>query len=828
MTVGRQSPGLGTFGGVFTPSILTILGIILFLRLTYIVGNAGLLHALAIIGIANSISILTSFSLAGISTHLRVKGGGDYYLISRTLGLGYGGAIGIIVFAAQSISVGFYCIGFAEAAAGLAGLGHPAAQLIAAITAAILMALAWLGSDWATRFQYGVMAFIALALISFAVGADRHWDFAQMEANLAPNGDSPPFWTLFAVFFPAVTGFTQGVSMSGDLRNPERSIPLGTFVAVLLSFAIYIGVAVLAAGALPQQELATDYRSMARIAAWPALITAGIFAATLSSALASFMGAPRILQSLSKDRIFPMLKIFAHGSGASNNPRRAIALTGMVALMVVALGDLNLVASIVSMFFLVSYGLLNYATYFEARSRSPSFRPRFSLYHERISLCGALACFGAMLAIDVAAGAIATAMIGGIYLYLRARGVPARWADSRRSYHLQQAREHILAAARAPEHARDWRPQLLVFSDDSERRGRLLRFASWIEGGAGLTTVIKVLESDRPEVSALRKEAAKTLEDEITQQCSSAFPLVIAARTLEDGIAVSIQAVGLGPVNANTVVVNLGAAKDGAAGIDLNAERYGYNLRVAFHLGCNLLVLSSTNEKWAALLATKDGARSIDIWWTEGATSPLALVLAHLMTRSDEWSDARIRVLVAGGQSGARIERVRKILNDSHIEAEALAVERFTPDNVAVVSGQSSLVFLPMTMPIDESFHVFGYAPASFLEGPQLVVFVLSAEDIELTSDPDQGPASEIALAADRLADAAQTLSDLDRKTLRLERRLRKMREELAASDSGTVGDRVQTLQADLEILARRRAAARKQLSQAEIKMQEINDHLDR
>ena len=110
---------LGTFAGVFTPSILTILGIILFLRLGYVVGNAGLGLTLVILLLANGISVLTSVSLSAISTNLKVKGGGDYYLISRTLGLEFGGAIGIVVFLAQAVSIAFYCLGFGEALAAL-------------------------------------------------------------------------------------------------------------------------------------------------------------------------------------------------------------------------------------------------------------------------------------------------------------------------------------------------------------------------------------------------------------------------------------------------------------------------------------------------------------------------------------------------------------------------------------------------------------------------------------------------------------------------------------------------------------------------------------
>ena len=196
---------LGTFAGVFTPSVLTILGIILFLRLGYVVGSAGLGRCLA-----NAISVVTSISLAAVATNLKVRGGGDYYLISRTLGLEFGGSIGLVLFLAQSVSIAFYCIGFAEAVAAFFSQLHPlTVQLIAAGAVAFLFIFAWQGADWATRFQFVVMALLVAALFSFYIGSIRSWDSALLAANWTTPESGALFWILFAIFFPAVTGFTQ-------------------------------------------------------------------------------------------------------------------------------------------------------------------------------------------------------------------------------------------------------------------------------------------------------------------------------------------------------------------------------------------------------------------------------------------------------------------------------------------------------------------------------------------------------------------------------------------------------------------------------------------
>ena len=307
----------GTFAGVFTPSILTILGLILFLRIGYVVGTGGLGEALIIILLANAISILTSVSLAAVATNLKVKGGGVYYIISRTLGLPFGGAIGLVLFIAQAISVGFYCVGFAEGVTTLLGIDDGLLpQGIAAAAALAMVMLAWIGADWATRFQYLVMALLVGALLSFVLGAGGHWNTALLKINFGSTNGWSDFWVLFAILFPAVTGFTQGVNMSGDLADPSRSIPRGTALAVGISLVIYLVTAILCAGTLPRSVMIYDHGAMKSVAAVPALIDAGIIAATLSSALASLLGAPRILQSLAKDRVFSFLRPFAEGIGA--------------------------------------------------------------------------------------------------------------------------------------------------------------------------------------------------------------------------------------------------------------------------------------------------------------------------------------------------------------------------------------------------------------------------------------------------------------------------------------------------------------------------------
>lgn len=743
MTAGnsvRVGAGLGTFAGVFTPSVLTILGIVLFLRLGYVVGSVGLLEALLILTAAHVVSIVTSLSVAAIATNLRVKGGGDYYLISRTLGLGFGGAIGLVLFLAQAVAIGFYCIGFAEALARILGLdGLWAGRVIGALAVTGLFGLAWAGADVATRFQYVVMALLVTALTSFVLGALPVWDGAVLRDNLAAPPAPLPFWVVFAVFFPAVTGFTQGVSMSGDLRDPARSIPRGTFAAVGLSMVVYFAAALLLGGAAANADLAQDGFAMRRLSQWTLTFDAGVIAATLSSALASFLGAPRILQAMARDQVLPVLQPFAAGSGPSANPRRAVLLAGAIALSVVLAGSLNAVAALVSMWFLLSYGLLNYATWYEAQAASPAFRPSFRLFSRRVSLAGAIGCLAIMAALNLLAALGAAAVVFAVYHYVRLRAVPARWADSRRSFHLQRVRGHLLAADAEPVRARDWRPQLLVFSDDRERRARLLQFAQWVEGGAGLVSVVRVLETHGPQAIDQRARAEEELREELKGSGSAAFPLVVSTGDLDEAIGIIVQSAGIGPLRANTAVVNW--MRDSTLLRSLATARFGGNLRTAFRLGCNLLMLDAEDAEWRALDAQPPAQRRIDIWWSPGATGDLMLLLAHLMQRSENWDGAVLRVLAVPPQpqeAAALGQSIEEHLREVRINAKVELTEPGEPRALYALSQDASLVFAPFSIHGGRFYDGHGSEIDARLKQLPVTVLVLAAQDVALESDPDQ------------------------------------------------------------------------------------------
>ena len=463
----------GTFAGVFTPNVLTILGIILFLRTGWVVGQAGLGGALVIIGLANAISLLTGLSLSSIATSMDVKAGGNYFLISRSLGLEIGGAIGIPLYLSQAISVAFYVIGFVEAMEAVPMLAAFDPQVFATLVVLAFVVIAYVGADFALKIQFGILAILIAALASFFAGGWTRVEAPQMAASYT---DGVSFWVVFAVFFPAVTGIEVGISLSGDLKDPSRSIPRGTIASILVTAVIYVAAAVWFATHASPLELITNTAAMSEIALVPVLILAGVAASTLSSALGSVLAAPRTLQAVAEDRVVP--RWMAGQMGSPTEPRAAVLLTGVVAVAVIWAGDLDVVAPIITMFFLNTYGMVNLVAAIEKAVGNPSFRPTFAV-PALVPALGALGCYGAMFLINAPATVAAIVVTYGIYFGLRRRALAGTWGDVRSGVWTSLARFALLKLERggAPDDARNWRPNLMVFTGQPHNRQRLVALA---------------------------------------------------------------------------------------------------------------------------------------------------------------------------------------------------------------------------------------------------------------------------------------------------------------------------------------------------------------
>ncbi len=777
---GETAGRLGTFAGVFTPSVLTIIGLILFLRLGFVVGESGLPVALLILLLANTISVLTSISLSAIATNLKVKRGGDYYLISRTLGPAWGGAIGIVMFLAQSVSIAFYCLGFGEVAAGFipqhAWLDP---QAIAAIALLVLSVFAWLGTDWATRFQYGVMAILSLALLAFFIGSVSHWRAETLAENWRLPGEGFSFWLMFALFFPAVTGFTQGVSMSGELKDAQRSLPLGTFLAVAVSIVIYFLAALAFAGAAPSRLLASDHNAMQSIALSGELIVAGVFAATLSSAMASFLGAPRILQSLASDRLFRLLQPFARTTRKSGNPRAGVLLSATIALLTIAAGQLDLIAPVVSMCFLVSYGLINFATYFESSAGSPSFRPGFRYFNRWLSLAGGLACLGAMLAIDWVAGVLAISLLLAVHQYLKHTAHLARWADGRRSYHLQQLREHLFAAEDSEPHPRDWRPNLLIFPSSTRPPPWLLQFAGWIIENSGFATAIQLTHSRSSFHPSLPHEAIEEpFVEALACQEQEIFHRLVFTPEGSNSIASIVQAFGIGPLTANTLLLDWPPVTPAEPD---HPTLTALDLHTAMHLGCNIVLLSQSPGTSRPPAANGRG-QTIDVWWWGDDSSRLELLLAYLVTRVERWEHATIRLLGVASETEREpvAAQLAALLDEARIAAEPMVVTAASEQQVVALSQSAALVFMPFKIQKQRPVSPFAADITTLAGQLPLTAWVCTAGEFKLYADPEEGRAGELALLLDTYEDHKRFVDMTARELAETEEKLADQRAALA------------------------------------------------
>ena len=424
MFMNKTGYAFGTFKGVFTPSILTILGVIMYLRLGWVLGNVGLPVTLLIVTISMGIMFLTAFSLSALATNMRVSVGGAYFILSRSLGVEAGAAVGLPLFLAQAVGVSFYTAGFSESVVAV----FPALseQMVGIATLVVLAVLAFTSANLALKSQIPIMVVIFLSILSLFLGKSA----PPVESTdiIAPVARQS-FWVVFAVFFPAVTGIEAGIAMSGDLKDPARSLPRGTFAALLVGYAVYLAIPVYLYFRVPDADRLITNTFIARdVARWGNLIVLGIWGASLSSAMGALLGGPRTLQALARDGVLP--RVIGRGYGEGNDPRIATAIVFGIALAGILAGGVNIIAPVLSMFFLTSYGALNLSAGLETLIGTPSWRPSFKT-HWAVSLTGALCCLIVMIMINPGAAFLAATCCAGIYFVVARRSMRAHWGDLR-------------------------------------------------------------------------------------------------------------------------------------------------------------------------------------------------------------------------------------------------------------------------------------------------------------------------------------------------------------------------------------------------------------
>ena len=676
-TEGAKESGpvkFGTFGGVFVPNVLTILGVIMFLRTGWVVGNAGLKEALLILVVANSITLLTSLSLSSISTNIRVKGGGAYFLISRSLGLEIGGAVGIPLFLAQAVSVAFYVIGFTESLQFL--WPEIPGRLVALGTLGAIFAIAWVGADVAVKAQYFILGALGVALVSFFAG----WTpIPQWSANVGTGYEAGQnFWSVFAIFFPAVTGIMSGVSMSGDLKDPSKSVPKGTILAVVVSFAVYAVQMVWLSRNASREELIANNMVMERIAVVGPLIFVGLWAATLSSALASLLGAPRTLQALAQDNVVP--GFIGVGSGPANEPRRALMLSTAVAGLCLLAGKLDVIAPVISMFFLATYGTVNLVAGLSALASNPSYRPTFKV-HWLPCLVGATGCLFAMFLLNAVATVVAVALIVGLYTMLQKRHYQTAWGDERSGIWFALARFGLLRLAASRQHVRNWRPVILVLVGNPANRLPLVELAERLEARRGLLFLSQIVTGDWQKLLPRQSALQAQLEEFIRESRLSAVGKTVLADDFEHGVSTLLQVAGVGALEPNTVL--MGWSED-----TLRKDEFARVVRRIMELRRSLLLFAH------AKAANYQLDPVIDVWWRGRANGSLMLTLAHLWQHEAIGRSYRLRVRrivdSESGRAGATAA-MQELVTTTRFDAEVcISVSRDHPLNVIARESRSS------------------------------------------------------------------------------------------------------------------------------------------
>jgi solute carrier family 12 (sodium/potassium/chloride transporter), member 2 len=733
-----QGYQFGTFKGVYTPSILTLLGVIMYLRLGWVLGQAGLTGTLVIITLSSCITFLTGLSLAALATNMRIGGGGAYFIISRSLGMEIGAAVGIPLFLAQAIGVSFYIAGFSEAFVHT----FPAAdmKIVSIATLLLLSVLAYYSADLSLKSQFLIMAIIAVSLVSFFLGSGDlpPTQEAVTEGAAALKTNQLGFWVLFAVFFPAVTGIEAGIAMSGDLKNPTRSLPIGTILAVITAFLIYAGIAIFLDWKVENKTLLLKDPLIMQKVAWSGeIILLGIWAASLSSAMGSMLGAPRTLQALAQDGVLP--EAVGRGYGKTNEPRAATAICFLIALAGVLLGDLDLIAPVLSMFFLTSYGILNLSAGMGQLISNPSWRPKFRV-PAWISLLGFLGCVGVMIQINFGATLASVLVAAGIYYLMKRRSLKARWGDPMLGVLMFFAGEVLYRMAGKKMDAHSWQPNILLLSGPPTSRWYLVELADAISRGRSFLTVGTMV----PEKACTQERIDKiteTIREFLQKRHIRAFVRTFPASDPIVGAQALIKAYGFGPVTPNTILI----------GETENPERfveYARMIKLVSGMRRNLIMVRTMDEPPAGkgqnegLVNSLQKRKEIHIWWSGSAVNAsFMLAVAHLVSLSRHWTASIIvlkKVLSGTAEKEQAAAQMQEFLEGARIQGRTETLICEDGDVFKLIresSKTASLVFLgvrpPATEESVEDYSLYYTDLLNKTEGIPMAALVIASERID-------------------------------------------------------------------------------------------------
>jgi len=641
----------GTFEGVFIPTMLTILGVIMYLREGFVVGNAGFGGAVLIIVLAFTITGSTALSMSSVITNIRIGPGGAYSLISRSLGVEVGGAIGVPLYLSQALAAAMYIFGFREGWQNL--FPDHNALIVDLVVFVVVFAVAAISTGLVFRIQFLIMAMIVASLIS--VGATLWGDGLDQPLTFwgdfaGEGGQGTNFWLVFAIFFPAATGIMAGANMSGVLADPRRSIPVGTLGAIGVSFVVYLALAFWLAKSASPEELLSNPTFMIDRAAWRPAMLAGVLGATLSSALSSVAGAPRVLRALGRHRVVPQGTWFA-ALNRKGEPMNAMAVTAAVVLAALLLRNLNAIAPLLTMFFLITYAMINTVAFVEDRLGLMSFRPIFRVPRV-VPLMGAIGSVVAMFIINPLFSLVGVAVVIGIYLYIVQRELPAPFGDVRSGLFLAIS-EWAVNKARSISSTRErvWKPNVLVPITRNHSMQGCLPILETIAGPEGSVRVLGFATKENTLVAKRVERVSSTLVH---------AELMVSDTVIEHddprrGFSTALATLEATYTKPNLIFLNLH---------EDDAEEVTWEVEKAIEHDLGVLVFETPPEGMAARIEI------INLWVPIPEVIPepgaalglgdLAVLMAYKVALNE---DAKIRMLGAL-PAGADLDEAKRYLGD--------------------------------------------------------------------------------------------------------------------------------------------------------------------
>jgi amino acid transporter len=720
----NKSGTMGTMP-VFMTAISTILGAILFLKFGYAVGNVGLIGTLGIILVGHLVTIPTAMAMAEIATNKKVEGGGAYYMISRSFGYNIGAAIGVALFLSQAISVAFYVIAFAESLdPAIEFLKHKytwfpdlspdlTLKILGLVSMAILTVLMLTkGANIGVKVLYVVVAVLMIALICFFLGSRYSYPAASFTFKIE-NNDS--FFEVFSIIFPAFTGIAAGLGLSGDLKNPKKSIPQGTLWAVIVGIVVYVAVTFKLFYSASTWDLVDENTMiMQKIAIWGPIIPIGLGCAAVSSALGSVIIAPRTLQAIGMDNIFPdkFNEVFAKGREKDNEPINASILTCIIAFIFVAWGNLEGVAKIISSFFMVTYCAICSISLLEHFAADPSYRPTFkSKWY--LSLLGAVLCFYLMFKMDFGYTLFSIGIMVGIYFWVSnlKRGNRSALANLFKGVIFQLSRELqiFLQRRESDSKSENWRPFIVCVSKDTFKRTGALDLLSWLSRKYGFGSYLHFIEGF---LNQENYEEAKKVKEKLVQLTTSlegknkVYVDTIISPSFTSAIAQVIQLTGVSGKSNNLILFEYSSQEsDGLQEIIRN-----YNLLLATDF--DVCILRSSERGFGY-------HKEIHIWLSskDYENSNMMILLGYILMGHPEWKNTTIKIFSVYSEKylDKKRERIEFLIKEGRLPISSKNIELIPQsegkDIKQVIQDKSR----------DADLSIIGYRPKELMEQEALL-----------------------------------------------------------------------------------------------------------